>query len=236
MNDKRNDKRNIQTIAPFLADDFVDLDEPIFDTDKYSVFLTENSTRLKNFKKYLIWKLHDSWITDFEIKSDKLKLNLNDFTTHVFADAIVEKFQVDVEHDKLVFPVILELKGNLNMEFFRVEEDGDLESIDQISVDEYLGEQILKLNNDLIEIAFELWHTNPNEDLPGERILMIASAKELNLTENQDEAWNEIFGKKYDDYYQYFKEQFESDRYVSDYTECLKLVDEYEEKIKKPTA
>lgn len=231
-----NDKRNIQTIAPFLADDFVDLDEPIFDTDKYSVFLTENSNRLKNFKKYLIWKLHDSWISDFEIKSDKLKLNLNDFTTHVFADAIVEKFQVDVEHDKLVFPVILELKGNLNMEFFRVEEYGDLESIDQISVDEYLGEQILKLNDDLIEIAFELWHTNPNEDLPGERILMIASAKELNLTENQDEAWNEIFGKKYDDYYQYFKEQFESDRYVSDYTECLKLVDEYEEKIKKPTA
>jgi hypothetical protein len=163
-------------------------------------------------------------------------LNLNDFTTHVFADAIVEKFQVDVEHDKLVFPVILELKGNLNMQFFRVEEYGDLESIDQISVDEYLGEQILKLNDDLIEIAFELWHTNPNEDLPGERILMIASAKELNLTENQDEAWNEIFGKKYDDYYQYFKEQFESARYVSDYTECLKLVDEYEEKIKKPTA
>jgi hypothetical protein len=71
-----NDKRNIQTIAPFLADDFVDLDEPIFDTDKYSVFLTENSNRLKNFKKYLIWKLHDSWITDFEIKSDKLKIEL----------------------------------------------------------------------------------------------------------------------------------------------------------------
>jgi len=231
-----NDKRNIQTIAPFLAGDFVDLEQPIFDTDKYSVFLTENSNRFKNFKKYLIWKLHDSWITDFEIKSDKFKLNLNDFTTHVFADAIVEKFQVDVEHDKLVFPVILELKGNLNMEFFKVGEYGDLETIDQISVDEYLGEQILKLNDDFIEIAFELWHTNPNEDLPGERILMIASAKELNLSENQDEAWNEIFGEKYDDYYQYFKEQFESDRYVSDYTECLKLVDEYEEKIKKPTA
>ncbi|WP_194778642.1 hypothetical protein [Pararhodonellum marinum] len=231
-----NDKRNIQTIAPFLANDFVDLDEPIFDTDKYSIFLTENSNRLKNFKKYLIWKLHDSWITDFEIKSDKLKLSLNDFTTHVFADAIVEKFKVDIEHDKLVFPVILEFKGNLNMEFFRVEEYGGLESIDQITVDEYLGEQILKLNDDLIEIAFELWHKNPNEDLPGERILMIASAKELNLTENQDEAWNEIFGKKYYDYYHYFKEQFESERYVSDYTECLKLVGEYNEKIKKPTA
>jgi|SRR5690554_1084070 len=231
-----NDIRNIQTIAPFLAEDFIDLDDPIFDRDKYSILLTENSARLKNFRKYLIWKLHDSWITNLEIKSDKFEMKLNDFSTHVFADAIVEKFKIDIEHDKLDFPVIIELKGNLNIGFFRVKENGDLESVDPITVDEYLGEQILKLNNDLIEIAFELWHSNPNEDFPGERILVIVSAKEINLIENQKKSWNEIFGNKYDDYYQYFKEQFESDRYVSDYTECLKLVDEYKEKIKKPTA
>lgn len=230
------DQRNIRTIAPFLAEDFVDMDDPIFDMDKYSVLLTENSNRLKKFRKYLIWILHDSWITDIEIKSDKFEMKLNDFSTHVFADAIVEKFKIDVDHDKLDFPVIIELNGNLNIEFFRVKENGDIESIDQITVDEYLGEQILKLNNDLIEIAFELWHSNPNEDLPGKRILMIASAKEINLAENQKKAWKAIFGNKYDDYYQYFKEQFERDRYVSDYTECLKLVDEYDEKIKKPTA
>jgi hypothetical protein len=227
-----NDKRNIQTIAPFLAEDFIDLDEPIFDREKYSILLKENSDRLKNFRKYLIWKLHDSWVTELEINSDKFEMKLNDFSTHVFGDAIVEKFKIDIEHDRLNFPVIIKLKGNLNIEFFKVKENGEIESIEPIKVDEYLGEQILKLNNNQIEIAFELWHSIPNEDLPGERILIIVSAKELNIIENQKKAWSEIFGNKYDEYYKYFKEQFEGDRYVSDYTECLKLVDEYKEIIK----
>jgi len=32
-------KRSIQTIAPFLTDDFVDLNKSIFDTEKFMVFL-----------------------------------------------------------------------------------------------------------------------------------------------------------------------------------------------------
>jgi hypothetical protein len=230
------ENRNIQQIAPFLADDFVDLDEPIFDIAKYSKFLEDNSDQLGNLNKYLIGKLHDSWITSFKLDEEKIQIDLNDFSTHVFSDAIVKKIEIKIDHDKLVFPVTIELKGDLKVEFFQVEENGDLKTIDQISFSEYLGEQLLKLNPDQLEIAFELWHDNPDEDLPGERILMIVSAKELKLTENQDMAWNEIFGNNYDDYYQYFKQQFESDRYVSDYSECLKLVDEYEQKIKKPTA
>ena len=71
-----NDKRNIQIIAPFLADDFIDLDEPIFDTDKYSVFLDNNSNRLGTFKKYLICRLHDRWIINVNDSIDKLSLTL----------------------------------------------------------------------------------------------------------------------------------------------------------------
>ncbi len=230
------ENRNIQEIAPFLANDFIDLDEPIFDFAKYSKFLDDNSEQLGNLKKYLIGKLHDSWITSFNLEEEKLRINLNDFSTHVFSDAIVEKFNIKIDYDKLVFPVTIEIKGDLKVDFFQVEENGDLKTIDQISCSEYLGEQILKLNSNQLEIAFELWHDNPDEDLPGDRILMLVSAKELKLIENQDKAWNEIFGNTYDNYYQYFKEQFQSNRYVSDYSEYLKLVDEYELKSKKPTA
>ncbi|WP_053404614.1 hypothetical protein [Persicobacter sp. CCB-QB2] len=230
------ENRNIIEIAPFLADDFVDLDEPIFDLTQYSKFLDENSDQLGNLKKYLNGKLHDSWITNFELDEKKIQITLNDFSTHVFSDAMVERFDIKIDHDKLVFPLTLELKENLKVEFFQVEENGDLITIDQFSFSEYLGEQVLKLKHDQVKIAFELWHDNPNEDLPGDRILVLVSAKELELIENQDKAWNEIFGKKYDNFYQYFKEQFESDRYVSDYSECLKLVDEYKLKRKKPTA
>jgi hypothetical protein len=57
-----NGQRNIQTIAPFFADYFIDLDKPIFDTKEYLHFLNQNSERLGIFKKYLICKLYDSWI------------------------------------------------------------------------------------------------------------------------------------------------------------------------------
>lgn len=230
------ENRNIKEVAPLLADDFVDLDEPIFDYSQYSKLVGDRSGQLGNLKKYLIRKLHDSWITNFELDEEMLQIDLNDFSTHVFSDAIVERFEIEIDHDKLVFPVTLEVKGNLKVEFFEVEENGDLRGIDQISLSEYLGEQVLKLNPDQIEIAFEFWHDNPDYDLPGEIILVLVTAKELKLIENQDKAWNEIFGNTYDSYYQYFKEQFESDRYVSDYSECLKLVDEFELKSKEPTA
>ena len=229
------ENRNIIEIAPFLAEDFVDLDEPIFDLKQYSRFLEDNSDQLGTLKKYLIGKLHDSWITNFELDEEKIQIKLNDFSIHVFSDAIVERFDIKIDHDKLVFPVTLEFKGNLKVEFFQVEENGDLKTIDQLSFSEYLGEQVLKLNPDHIEIAFELWHDNPEKDLPGDRILVLVSAKEMKLIENQDKAWSEIFGKNYDNYYQYFMEEFESARYVSDYSECLKLVDELRLKRKKPT-
>jgi hypothetical protein len=227
--------RNILTIAPLLAKNFVDLQESIFDTKEYNNFLSQNSEILGLLNKYLIGKLHDSWIINLEKTSDKLRVRLNDFSTHVFADAIVEKFNIDIEHDKLVFPVSIELQGDLKIEFNQVDEKGNLHKTEQISVDEYLGEQVTILSKEQKEIVFELWHSNENDDLPGERILLIASANELKLIEEQEEAWNQIFGNEYDEFYQYFKDQFESDRYVSDYSECLKLVDEFE-KIKKPTA
>ncbi len=224
--------RNIQQVAPFLAEDFIDLDEPVFDVAKYKRYINNNSERLGIFRKYLIEKLHDSWITDFYLDSDKFQFSLNDFSTHVFSDAIVKRFNITIDHDKFVFPVIIEFLGDLQVNFYSVDEDGGLMSIDPININQYLGEQIQNLSTDKLEIEFEVWHDNPNQNLPDTRNLIIVSANALRLTENQDSAWNEIFGKTYDDYYRYFKEQFESERYVSDYSTCLTLVDEYDLKAK----
>ena len=51
-----NTKRNIKEIAPLLADDFIDLEESIFDTELYADFLTKNSEKLGVYNKYLICK------------------------------------------------------------------------------------------------------------------------------------------------------------------------------------
>jgi hypothetical protein len=234
------DKRNIQTIAPFLADDFVDLDEPIFNTDTYSAFLENNANRLGTFKKYLICKLHDSWVIDVNENIDKFSLILNDFSTYVFADKIIERYNLPIDSDTIAFPLTIELTGNLKVEFNKVDEAGNLIQINQTQLDEYLYEQVTHIDKEQIEIVFHFWKSNIKDDKPGERIIVIVSANNLTLTENQDQSWTEIFGDKFDELYKYFKEQFDSDRYVSDQNECEKLIDEFEQNQltneRKPTA
>lgn len=223
------DKRNIQTIAPFLADDFVDLDEPIFNSDTYSAFLENNTNRLGTFKKYLICKLHDSWVIDVNENIDKFSLTLNDFTTYVFADKIIERYNLPIDSDNIAFLLIIELTGNLKVEFNKVDKDGNLIQINQTQLDEYLYEQVTHIDKEKIEIVFHFWKSNIKDNKPGERIIVIVSANNLTLTENQDQSWTEIFGDKFDELYKYFKEQFNSDRYVSDQNECEKLIDEFEQ-------
>lgn len=234
------EKRNIQRIAPFLADDFVDLDEPIFNTDTYSILLDKNANRLGTFKKYLICKLHDSWVIDSKQDNDIFTITLNDFSTYVFADTLIEKSNLSIDSDHISFPLTIELARNLKVEYNKVDDDGNLIQINPIKIDEYLYEQVTHLDQEKIEIVFHFWQSNLKEDKPGERIIVIVSAKDLIITENQDQAWTEVFGEKYNSLYKYFKEQFDSDRYVSDHNECEKLIDEFEQikltNEKKPTA
>ena len=75
---------------------------------------------------------------------------------------------------------------------------GNLIKIEPLKLDEYLYEQVSKIENNRIEIVFHFWKSNLDTEKPGERIIVIASAKNIVLTENQDKAWNEIFGNKYD--------------------------------------
>lgn len=234
------EKRNIQTIAPLLADDFVDLDEPIFNTDAYSIFLDNNANRLGIFKKYLICKLHDSWVIDTKQEKDSFTIILNDFSTYVFADTLIEKSNLPIDSDHISFPLTIELVGNLKVEFNKVDDDGNLIQVDPTKIDEYLYEQVTHLDQEKIEIVFHFWKSNLKDDKPGERIIVIVSAKDLIVTENQDQAWTEVFGNKSATLYKYFKEQFNSDRYVSDHNECEKLIDEFEQNQltneRKPTA
>lgn len=223
------DKRNIQKIAPFLADDFVDLDEPIFNSDTYSAFLENNATRLGTFKKYLIGKLHDSWVIDVNENIEKFSLTLNDYSTHVFADKIIERYNLPIDSDNIAFPLTIELTGNLKVEFNKVDEDGNLIQIKQAQLDEYVYEQVTHIDNEQIEIVFHFWKSNLKDDKPGERIIVTVSANILTLTENQYQSWTEIFGNKFDKLYRYFEEQFDSGRYISDQNECEKLIDEFEQ-------
>jgi hypothetical protein len=105
-----------------------------------------------------------------------------------------------------------------------VDDDGNLKQIAPTKLDEYLYEQVITADTDKIEVVFHFWQSH--KDIPGERIIVIVSANDLSITENQDEAFHKLFGNKYDKYYNYFKQQFDSDRYVSDGHICFELIDE----------
>ncbi|WP_332736244.1 hypothetical protein [Flavihumibacter sp.] len=227
------ENRSILTIAPLLADDFVDLDGPNFDSNKYSIFLDENANRLGSFKKYLICKLHDSAIIDIRQEFDKLSIILNDYSTCVFAKTLIERYNLPIGLNNISFPLKIEFEGNLNVEYNKVDDNGNLISISRTDLDEYLYEQVTQIDKDKIEIVFHFWKTHVKANKHGKRIIAIVSAKNLTLIENQDKVWTEVFGHEYDELYMYFKEQFNSDRYVSDHAECEKLIDDFDQS-KKP--
>ena len=222
-----SNKKNILTVAPFLAEDFVEASEIVFDVDQYQQFIRENKQRLGLFGKYLICKFHDSWVIDTNINDNLFSVTLNDFSTHVFADAIIEKKNLNVNHDKLVFPIQLDFKTNTKVTFNEVDDYGNLTEIEPLKLDEYLNEQVVSIDNDKIEFAFTFWKTF-QEDKPGQRFVLLLIATEIIISERQDLAWQKIFGSDFDNYYHYFKQHFDSDRYVSDQHKCLELIDEYD--------
>jgi hypothetical protein len=104
--------KNIQTVAPFLADDFVDLDHEIFDVDKYYEFVHEKRNKLGLFSKYLVCKLHDSWVIETNLTDNQFSITLNDFSTYVIADAIIQNFALPIKPDEISFPLTLSFDTN----------------------------------------------------------------------------------------------------------------------------
>jgi len=220
--------RNIQDIAPLLADHFVDIESDARTLEDNNKLVADNAKRLGLYHKYL-GLLHDSWFIDTNITADKFSITLNDFTTHVFSDVIVDKKNLNIDHHKLVFPIQLDFETT-NLTFNTVDEKGNIQSIEPTTINEYLYEQIISIDNDKIEIGLVVWK-NGIKKKPGQHILILMSVKNITLTELQDNAWTEIFGNAYDNYYQYFKMQLGTGRYLSDQPNCYKLYDEYEARL-----
>ena len=220
-----NMTRNIQDIAPLLADHFVDIESDATTFEENNKLVADNAQRLGLYHKYL-GLLHDSWFIKTNITADKFSITLNDFTTHVFSDVIVDKKKLGIDHDKLVFPIQLDFETT-NLTFNTVDEDGNIQSIEPTTINEYLYEQIISIDNDKIEIGLVVWKDGIEEER-GQHILILMSVKNITLTELQDNAWSEIFGNAYDNYYKYFKTQLDTGRYLSDQSNCYELYDEYE--------
>jgi hypothetical protein len=217
--------RNIQDIAPLLAGHFMDVESDATAFEENNKLVADNAQRLGLYRKYL-GLLHDSWFIDTNITADKFSITLNDFTTHVFSDVIVDKKKLNIEHDKLVFPIQLDFEIT-SITFNTVDEDDNIQPIEPASINEYLYEQIISIKNDKIEIGLVVWKDGI-DDNAGQHILILMNVKNIIMKELQDNAWAAIFGTSYDNYYKYFKAQLDTGRYLSDQLNCYELYDEYE--------
>jgi hypothetical protein len=220
--------RKIQDIAPLLAHHFVDIEVDARTFEENDKLVSENAQRFGLYHKYL-GLLHDSWFVSTNIKADKLSIILNDFTTHVFSEVIINKKKLTIDKNKLVFPIYIDFEIT-NLTFNKVAEDGKILCIEPTSVNEYLYEQVISVDSDKIEIGLVVWKDGINNKR-GQHILILMSVKSITLKELQGNAWMEIFGNDYDNYYMYFRKNLDIGRYLSDQSICNELYEEYEREI-----
>lgn len=221
--------KRIQEIAPLLADNFTDF-EPSQDLWKLHGELVEtNKSRLGNYYKYII-QLHDSRIIEAKKKNSDFEIILNDFSRFVFVKAIVDKKNLKINHSNFEFPLILKFK-NADISLNKISEEGILEPIDLIKVDEFLHQQFLKIEKERIEIAWIVWKNGEDEE-PGEEFLLLISASELEIIEEQDKKWNDYFGNEYDNYLNEYKTEMENEKFLSDQSVCRELIDKIDNKNK----
>ena len=217
---------NIKDVSPLLAPHFLDIeaDPSLFKIN--NKLINEHSDKIGLYSKYL-GHLHDSLILQTDLTLNKFSLILNDFTTYSFASAIVEKHAITIDHDKLIFPIQLNFKIS-DLSFNAVDEEGNIKRIKRTRIDEYLYDRVITVDSENICIGLVFY--NDNKTRRRKQILILLTAQNISLEEHQKEAWNNLLGDKYDDCYNYFRAQFNKGRYLSDYTECKNLVDEYFEK------
>lgn len=219
--------KNIRTVAPLLAGDFVEVSDQVFNIGEYEKFIEINKSKLGLFANYLICKFHNSTIIETKVTDSRFTIVLNDFSTYVFASSIIEKNNLRIDTDNILFPIQLDFITEGKAIFYRVDDNGSMTEIEPFELDEYLYEQVISINNEIIEIVFELWKS-ANENQPGERFLITLTTTEIQITEKMDVAWRQVFGSHFDNYFHFFRKHFNSDRNVSDQHSCIELIEEYD--------
>lgn len=217
-------QKNIKNISNLLSYNchLSEFDKNYYRT--YKKFLNDNSNFTGKFSKYLPDKLHDSEVLNISKVNGNYVLKLNDINTVIFAQAIHKKLIVKYDFRKFVFPMTIEFSKISNVNFYKINSDnGELTRIRKVKLSEYLYEHITKIENGEIHISILFWKS---DKVNGEYILLRITAEKIKILEEQKLYWKKLFGNKFNKYYFKFLKEFETGRYLSDLTECYKLIDE----------
>ncbi|PAW91977.1 hypothetical protein CKK33_00090 [Mucilaginibacter sp. MD40] len=219
-------RRKIQDIAPSLLDHFIEIER--YNLQDKSEVLKQSRQTLGRYYDYL-GRLHDCWIIENTLVEQNFVLRLNDITTHIFADALISKKNLKVNEDDLVFRVNVDFQVS-NLTFNTVDEDGSINEIKPLVLDEYLDEEIISVTDKLIKIGIVAWVKSQRRK-PGHYVLVLFDAKKVTVDEYQDQDWERIFNNNYDRYYNKFKAELLNGKFLSDQSVCEKFIDEIDETI-----
>jgi hypothetical protein len=163
--------------------------------------------------------LHDGEVLSLKKIKGNLYLKLNDFTTFVFACALIDKMRLGINKEKIIFPLEIKSEGTKYLTLNTVETNGILHKKYFVKLKRYLYDEIIEWNENNIEIVFDFWR---KRSIRG--YLLLLSCTNIKIVESQHEYWEKYFGEKYNKYYNYFINERNKGTFLSDYSLCVKLI------------
>jgi len=221
---------SLKDIAPTLVGDYTCEDTPEVIFKKYYKTIENYKQYMGLGNKYFFGHLHDSHILSCRINEGNLDLKLNEIATLQFACALVDKMKLKINMRKIIFPLEIISENTKHLSLNIVGKKGKVYENDFVELNQYICEEIIKWTENNVRIAFNLWSDKVKykfgDNVNCRNYLLLLSCDKLTINEKQHENWNKYFGNKYDKYYNLFLEERKKDKYLSDYSQCEKFIEE----------
>ena len=211
---------NIKGIAPFLQEEFIDVD--CSDSNKKSYWELRSVVEKSNpvFAKYLWNNLHDSNIESIEKNNADLILKINDINAKTFSETLNNNATKDHK-----FLIELAFKNLKHFSINSVDDNGEMTEVNISSNAELelLYDQPIEISDNRISLAISVF-VNSDEH-SGAYLLMLISAERLCVVEKQIDLLKSIYPDRFDsiDYFDRKRNQLE---YAGDQSICKEWIKE----------
>lgn len=227
----------IQDIAPTLAHCFIESFDCVQDISIRNAYYKRFNILDERFglqRMRFGGHLHDSYVLSREKTDDRFTLWLNDVATCDLARALCDKKGLSISSE-VEFLLGIAASDIRHLSFNSVNKlSGRMIPCYPRKSWQYIREEIISWDENGIEIAIDLIggqtriHRSASRRFSKNRTLLLIACGHLSVDECQDTAWRAYFGHDLDDYYNLFKYKRDEGMFVSDYTQCCKVIDEFD--------
>lgn len=165
-------------------------------SSQYSSLINSKKTLIPNLPLYFDSRLHDSWVNKITYSNTEVTINLNEFSTHCFAEALSNKYCIKIPHQKRIFPVCFNFNGVKKFTISWINRNGKIlplkkdKCIPRLS--DLLYEEATQIESDRISVGFIFWtRFKGNKSY----LLMQLTSDKMEIAEHQCNAFKTLYGK-----------------------------------------